>query len=72
MTTEQLGDMPPYIARKIQLRQEIRDIVASVTPEPEITEVPDGHYANPDVPAHEIAAALAQHGRHTNRYRPEH
>ncbi|WP_405524598.1 hypothetical protein OG426_16105 [Streptomyces canus] len=72
MTTEEIGDYPPYILKKIRLRQELREIVDSLTPQHETTDVPDGHYANPDVPDHEIAAALAQYGRHTGRYRPEH
>lgn len=72
MTTEELGDFPPYIAKKMRLRQEIRDIVANATRQPEAEEKPVGYYAQDDVPDHEVAAALAQYGRHTNRYRPEH
>ncbi|MEV6835535.1 hypothetical protein AB0N17_13625 [Streptomyces sp. NPDC051133] len=34
--------------------------------------VPDGYYARDNTPTWEVADALAQYGRHTGAYRPEH
>ncbi|MFM9790151.1 hypothetical protein [Streptomyces turgidiscabies] len=67
---EQLGERPGYIARRMQRQQELREIVAAATPEPDTEEKPAGYYT--DAPEHEVAAALATHGRITGRYRPEH
>lgn len=72
MNPEELGDMPPYIAKKMQLRQEIRDIVAAATPQREPEYLPAGYFTRDDVAEWEVAEHLAAYGRHTNRYRPEH
>lgn len=80
MTTEQLGESP--YARKTALNKEVRDLINSLTPQPETRQLPDGYLGRTEtqyidgeaVIQHtasdsEAAEYLATLGIHHARYR---
>ncbi|MCW2902565.1 MAG: hypothetical protein JWO67_4830 [Streptosporangiaceae bacterium] len=60
------------LGRRTALRNEVRDLINSFAPQPEMEEKPAGHFAGPDVPEHEVAEYLHRHGIYSTPHRTEH